>query len=311
MSGDSASRSGPSDFDRRHEALLGEVLAAREHRARAQRTRSEDRRRAFGDLCEASEGLAVAWLRQGTPVGEMVACADGDVWLLWTLVRWLRLSATRRIDRLRHAARRSAYYERERARRQRLAAVRRTVRKRTTTSPCPTREQVLEAWEGARESNEGLLRFGSLMEDLACYVDSSLVRAGDGTIIARRGGVKAWLQVNVPALYLRYKTVMAYKAAARKLKQATGLHDPVPAARLVEAPSGDEPVEVARARVAYAGMMREAPRSRTAYLDRIDALVVPERVGEAAWRAGRQARGQDYGADEIHVPGGDEKRFVG
>ena len=311
MSGDSASRSGPSDFDRRHEALLGEVLAAREHRARARRTRTEDRRRAFGDLCEASEGLAVAWLRQGTPVGEMVACADGDVWLLWTLVRWLRLSATRRIDRLRHAARRSAYYERERARRQRLAAVRRTVRKRTTTSPCPTREQVLEAWEGARESNEGLLRFGSLMEDLACYVDSSLVRAGDGTIIARRGGVKAWLQVNVPALYLRYKTVMAYKAAARKLKQATGLHDPVPVARLVEAPSGDEPVEVARARVAYAGMMREAPRSRTAYLDRIDALVVPERVSEAAWRAGRQARGQDYGADEIHVPGGDEKRFVG
>ena len=217
MSGDSASRSGPSDFDRRHEALLGEVLAAREHRARARRTRTEDRRRAFGDLCEASEGLAVAWLRQGTPVGEMVACADGDVWLLWTLVRWLRLSATRRIDRLRHAARRSAYYERERARRQRLAAVRRTVRKRTTTSPCPTREQVLEAWEGARESNEGLLRFGSLMEDLACYVDSSLVRAGDGTIIARRGGVKAWLQVNVPALSLRYKTVRADKEAARKL----------------------------------------------------------------------------------------------
>ena len=282
MSENHASRSGLSDFDRRHEALLGAILATREHRARARRKRAGDRRRAFGDLCEASEGLAVAWLRRGTPVVEMVVYADGDMWLLWTLARWLRLGATRRIDRLRHAARRSAYYEREKARRQRLAAARRMVRKRTTTSPCPTREQVLEAWEGARESNEGLLRFGSLMEDLACYVDSSLVRTEDGTIVVRRGGVKAWLQVNVPALYLKYKTVMAYKAAARKLKQITGLRDPVPAARLVEAPSGDEPVEVVRARVAYAGMMREEPRSRTAYLDRIDALVAPERVGEAA-----------------------------
>ncbi len=286
-----------SDFDRRHEALLGEVLAAREHRARARRKRAGDHRRAFGDLCEASEGLAAAWLRRGTPVGEMVAYADGDVWLLWTLARWLRLGATRRIDRLRHATRRSAYYEREKARRQRLAAARRTVRKRTTTSPCPTREQVLEAWEGARESNEGLLRFGSLMEDLACYVDSSLVRTEDGMIVARRGGVKAWLQVNIPALYLKYKTVMAYKVAARKLKQITGLRDPVPAARLVEAPSGDDPVEVARARAAYAGMMREEPRSRTAYLDRIDALVAPERVGEVAALADRKA----WHEDEITV----------
>ena len=108
MSENHASRSGPSDFDRRHEALLGAILAAREHRARARRKRAGDRRRAFGDLCEASEGLAAAWLRRGTPVGEMVAYANGDMWLLWTLARWLRLGATRRIDRLRHAARRSA-----------------------------------------------------------------------------------------------------------------------------------------------------------------------------------------------------------
>ena len=94
-----------SDFDRRHEALLGDILAARERRARARRKRIQDRRRAFGDLCEASEGLAVAWLRRGTSIREIVAYADGDVWLLRTLARWLRLGATRRIDRLRHAAR--------------------------------------------------------------------------------------------------------------------------------------------------------------------------------------------------------------
>ena len=292
MSESHASRSGPSDFDRRHEALLGEVLAARERRARARRKRAGDRRRAFGDLCEASEGLAAVWLRRGTPIGEMAACADGDAWLLWTLARWLRLGATRRIDRLRHAARRPAYYEQEKARRRRLAAERRMVRKRTTTSPCPTKEQVLAAWEGVRESNEGLLRFGSMLEDLACYVDSSLVRAEGGRIVARRGGVKAWLRENVPALYLKYKTVMAYKAAARKLKQATGLRDPVPAARLVEAPAGGESAEVARARAAYAGMMREEPRSRTAYLGRIAAFADPERVDETAAPAGRGARAE-------------------
>ena len=98
--------------------------------------------------------------------------------------------------------------------------------------------------------------------------------------------MKAWLQTNIPALYLKYKTVMAYKAAARKLKQMTGLRDPVPAARLVETPAVDDAVEVVRAREVYAEVMRETPRNRTAYLDRIDALVNPERVGEA--EAGRR-----------------------
>lgn len=139
---------------------------------------------------------------------------------------------------------------------------------------------MLAAWEKVRESNENLLRFGSLMEDLACYVDSSLVRAESGEIVARRGGVKAWLQTNIPALYLKYKTVMAYKAAARKLKQITDLHDPVPAARLVEDPTVDDAVEVVRAREVYAEVMREIPRNRTAYLCRIDVLVNPGRVAE-------------------------------
>ncbi len=118
------------------------------------------------------------------------------------------------------------------------------------------------------------------MEDLACYVDSSLVRAENGEIVARRGGVKAWLQKNIPALYLKYKTVMAYKAAARKLKQITGLRDPVPATRLVEMPTVDDSVEVVRAREVYAELIRETPKNRTAYLSRIDALVNPGRMTE-------------------------------
>ena len=253
---------------------------------------------AFAALCEATEGLAVVWRREGAPVSEMLAWADGDVLTLNALARWLRLTASHEVDRLRHAERRPFYYEREKARRQALAAERRRVVRRTTTNPCPTKEQVLDAWEKVRNSNEDLLRFGSLLEDLACYVDSSLVRTEDGAIVGRRGGVKAWLQENIPALYLKYTTVMAYKAAARKLKQIAGLADPVPAARLVEEPKADEPVEIVRARAVYHEVMgamavggpgaREAPKSRTAWLDRVEAFADPERVAEATtlaeWR---------------------------
>lgn len=219
---------------RRNAALEAEVYAARERRAAARRRNAEERQRAFADLCEASEGLAVVWRRESTPLADILAFADGDIWLLQTLVHWLRREATRRVARLKTAAKRPFYYAREKARRQLLAAERRRIARRTTENPCPTREQILDAWLKVGESNENLVRFGSLLEDLACYVDSSLLRDEDGAIVGRRGGIKAWLQTNIPALYLKYTTVMRYKAAAKKLRQLTGLVDPVPAARLVD-----------------------------------------------------------------------------
>ena len=184
-----------------------------------------------------------------------------------------------------------------------------------TENPCPTKEQILDAWEKAKNSNVDLIRFGSLMEDLACYVDSSLIRTEDGAIVGRRGGVKAWLQANIPALYLKYKTVMAYKAAAKKLRQITELPEPLAVARLVDGPAltagmpkqeaesaraptgespttkteeGGMPVAAVRARAVYLEVMREPPASRSALLDRIDAYVDPEQVEEATtladWR---------------------------
>ncbi len=51
--------------------------------------------------------------------------------------------------------------------------------------------------------------------------------------------MKAWLQENIPALYVRYTTVMRYKAMAKRLRQVVGLADPVPAeAVLAEPPRG-------------------------------------------------------------------------
>lgn len=277
------------DFRARHAALEDSIYAAREKREASKRLRADARQRAFADLCEASEGLSVVWRRRGVPLPELIAFADGDVWLLQTLARWVRLTATARISRLRHAERRPIYYERERARRQALAAERRAIRRRTTENPCPTREQILDAFLKAKDSNADLIRFGSLLEDLACYVDSSLVRDETGAIVGRRGGVKAWLQTNLPALYLRYSTVMRYKAAAKKLRQICGVADPVPAARIVsEMPRADESVEVLRARAVYLEVVAQEPKSRTAFIDRIDGFLDPDRVEEAttlrAWR---------------------------
>ena len=227
----------------RYEPVEREVIEAHERRL-ASRVRNDARRReedarAFGDLCEATEGFAVVWRREGWSVRDMVRWADGDVLTLLALAKWLRRDATRYIDRAQSRLRRPLYYAREKARREALAAERRRVGGRRTTSPCPTREAVLDAWIHRRESHGAAVRFGSMIHDLECYVDNSLLRDESGAIVGRRGGVKAWLQENIPALYVRYTTVMRYKAMAKKLMQVTGLADPVPAAAvLAEPPPG-------------------------------------------------------------------------
>ena len=78
-----------------------------------------------------------------------------------------------------------------------------------------------------------MLRFGSLLEDLECYVDHEL-RIADGRIVGRAPGIKGWLRENIPALALRYTTVMRYKAAAKKLRQVVELPDPIPVAAVLD-----------------------------------------------------------------------------
>ena len=50
----------------------------------------------------------------------------------------------------------------------------------------------------------------------------------------RAPGIKGWLRENVPALALRYATVMRYKAAAKKLRQVVELPDPIPVAAVLD-----------------------------------------------------------------------------
>ena len=66
------------------------------------------------------------------------------------------------------------------------------------------------------------------MEDLECYVDNSLKRTDGGVIVGRQSGIKGWLQMEIPALYMKYKTVMAYKAAAKRMRQVLDIRDPLP-----------------------------------------------------------------------------------
>ena len=217
----------------RYEPVEREIIEAHERRIASRRRNSARRRensaRAFGDLCEATEGFAVVWRREGWNMREMVRWADGDMPTLLALARWLGAGAAKCIDRAQSRLRRPLYYAQERARREALAEERRRVGGRRTTNPCPTREEILEAWTRRRESHAAAVRFGSMVHDPECYVDNSLLRDGTGAIVGRRGGVKAWLQENIPALYVRYTTVMRYKAMAKKLRQVVGLADPVPA----------------------------------------------------------------------------------
>ena len=229
------------EWIRRYEPVERAIYAERERREASKRRRAMERLRAFGDLCEATEGLAAfadrngitleearLRLRRDRPFHPALALPGLLLEDAWTGLAAMRRLLTRRIDRAKHEAARPAYYAQERARRQALAAERRKVRMRHTLSPCPTRLEILDAWMKAKDSPEALLRFGSLMEDLECYVDNSLRRTEDGVIIGRRPGIKGWLQTEIPALYLKYKTVMAYKAAAKRMRQVLDIRDPLP-----------------------------------------------------------------------------------
>jgi len=149
------------------------------------------------------------------------------------LLAFLRRAVTRRIAALRNRSARGVHYEAEKVRRRAMAAERRRIARRTTTSPCPSKEALLEAWRHVRDSKEDLVRFGSMMQDLECYVDNSLRFDRAGRIVGRNAGVKGWLAENAPEIAAHYTSAIRYKAAAKKLRQVVGLADPTPVAEVL------------------------------------------------------------------------------
>ena len=151
---------------------------------------------------------------------------------------WL---ARREIDRRLHRLRRPSYYEAERARRLALAEERRKLRRRQTLNERPCMDAIRDALARAHESVEDMVRLGSLMEDLECHVDNSPYFREDGSFAGRRGGIRRLLQEEAPDLYARYKTLMKYKALAKRFRQAVGVGDPIPASSVL--PSAEAAVE--------------------------------------------------------------------
>ena len=136
---------------------------------------------------------------------------------------------------LRHI-RRPFYYAQEVERRRALAIERRKIRRRRTTAPMPTPEELIEAWNRRKTSRKAMILLGGMMHDLECYVDNCLRFDDAGNVVGRNGGIRGWLKENVPELFPKYKTLMRYKALAVRLRQATGTKDPKPTSKLLVKP---------------------------------------------------------------------------
>jgi hypothetical protein len=149
-------------------------------------------------------------------------------------LRCLRRGLTLRANALQRKAYRSRYYARDNARRRALAAERRKIVRRTTTNPCPTPGEFRAAFARVGESAEAKVRFGGMVHDLACHVDSCLRYDEAGNIVGRNGGIRAWIAENAPELSPRYKTIMRYKALAMRVRQLAGISDPLPTSALLD-----------------------------------------------------------------------------
>ena len=158
----------------------------------------------------------------------------GAAYPFWLLAR---LTA-KKISRLR----RGTYYERERARRWHLADERVAIRVRRTMNPCPSLNEVRNAWHRvhATRGHEhvlAILHCGGLLEDLEGYVDNhAYVTRGVSGIRGRAPGIKGLFRNRAPDLFADYKNVMRCKALAKKYRQAVGCPDPVPTSAILPVP---------------------------------------------------------------------------
>ena len=107
------------------------------------------------------------------------------------------------------------------------------INRKNSVNPPPTAEALMAAWEATRGGRRGdpnalkaRLRLGSMLSDLEPVVDQTYIRDADGTIVGRNPGLRGWINWNCPELAPHYKTLMAYKALADKLRVALEIHEP-------------------------------------------------------------------------------------
>lgn len=107
------------------------------------------------------------------------------------------------------------------------------INRKTSVNPPPSPEALEAAWKATRGGRRGdpdilaaRLRLGAMLSDLEPIVDQTYIRDEDGTIIGRQPGLRGWLKVFAPELMPHYKTLMAYKALADKLRIALEISEP-------------------------------------------------------------------------------------
>ena len=107
------------------------------------------------------------------------------------------------------------------------------VNRKTSVNPPPTAEALEAAWKATRRGRRGnpevlaaRLRLGVMLSDLEPVVDQSYIRDEDGTIVGRQPGLRGWIAMHTPDLLPYYKTLMAYKSLADKLRMVLGIEEP-------------------------------------------------------------------------------------
>ncbi len=211
---------------------LDDIIAADGKREDRRLWYAEAYDRALVDHIEPLRAEELAFLLRSPLIALQLALGVTDLRGL----RCLRRGLTHEVNRLQARSYRARYYVRDNARRRALAAERRRITRRTTLNPCPTPEALRTAYAARGVSPEAKIRLGGLLEDLECYVDNCLRFGPDGEILGRNGGVKAWLREHVPELFEHYKTLMRYKALAKRLRQAMGVRDPIPTSAVFDEP---------------------------------------------------------------------------
>jgi len=121
---------------------------------------------------------------------------------------------------------------------------------------CPTAEEVRSAWENRRASQKDFILLLSVLGELTCFTDCNLRHLGGfGNIAGRQGGLKAWLERELPDLASKYKSISRHATLATRIKAAFNYYPPAPLSLLH--PALPQPKYVLPYIVHYANILRE------------------------------------------------------
>lgn len=92
---------------------------------------------------------------------------------------------------------------------------------------CPTGEMLRDAWLNKSRSQKDFIWLLSVLGELECFLDYSLEhKGGFGNIEGRRGGLKEFIEKEVPDLIPKYKSISRHMKLAKGFKRAYNIFPP-------------------------------------------------------------------------------------